>query len=123
MEDTENKKWNEQIQYVITRPKTILIMGLYFFLLAPITVFMGTGVGLILLATFFVISLLFPYWQPVFQIVRLIGNKNEVSPTLEKHKLKYYHFISLGIKTIFILYIYYVGTKILLEKGIENLIH
>ncbi|MBI5354155.1 MAG: hypothetical protein HZB50_16045 [Chloroflexi bacterium] len=123
MKETENEKWIEQFQNVIAKPKTILILGLYFFLITPITIFAGTGVGIIMFATFFSILWLFPYWQPAFKITRLIGNKNRVSSTLEKHKLKYYHFISLGIKIVFLFYLYYVGIKILMEKGIESLIH
>ena len=123
MKDIENEKWVEQIQNVIAKSKTILILGLWFFLITPITILMGTGAGIVMLATFFGVLWLFPYWPPAFLIVRLIGNKKEISPILEKHRLKYYHFISLGIKIIVILFMYYAGIKAIIEKGIGSLIH
>jgi hypothetical protein len=122
MDETENMEWIEQTQTVGTSPRVIIVLGLWFILITPITIFSGVGTGIIVLAIFFSFIWLFAYWQPIFLVMRFISGNKQTSPVLKKHELKYYHYISLGIKSIILLFMYHTGIRILPEKGFENLL-
>lgn len=122
MAEAENKQWIEQVQKVAITPGFIIGLGLWFLLITPITIFLGVGAGVIALAIFFSLIWLYPYWQPVFQIAHFISGRKEVPHILEKHQLKYFHYISLGIKIVVLLFLYYEGLRVLFEKGFGNLL-
>ena len=75
------------------------------------------GIFILFVAVFFGILWLVPYWQPAYSIIyRIVGDKS-ISPVLEPYqlKLKWWQYISVGIKLAFIAYILYVGFKLILK--------
>jgi hypothetical protein len=73
------------------------------------------GIFIIFVAVFFGILWLCPYWQPAYSIIyRIIGNKS-ISPLLGIGKLKWWQYISPGIKILFLVYILYVAIKLLFQ--------
>jgi hypothetical protein len=117
----DNQKWIEQIKTVTKSQRMRLILGLWFFLIStPLTIFFGVGVGIISIAIYFTILWLFPFWQPAFTIIYLISGNKDTSSIIEEHHLKIYHYFNLGIKIIFLLFLFYSGIRIIIEKGIAH---
>jgi hypothetical protein len=115
---SDNLKLIEQLKAVTKSQRVKLVLGLYFLLIsAPFTIFLGAGIGVISIAIYFTILWLFPYWQPAYTLMYLISGNKDVSPILERHDLKTYHYINLGIKIIFLLFLFYSGIRIILERG------
>jgi hypothetical protein len=73
------------------------------------------GIFIIFIVIFYTILWLFPYWQPAYSIVyRIVGN-NDISPTLEPLHMKWWQYISPGIRFVFLAYLLYIGINLLLK--------
>ncbi len=120
MQTTEDKRAN-QVKSLLLSPYAILKLIGFALIWQTIGLSLAFvfnfGIFIIFIAFFFAVLWLFPYWQPAYSIIyRIIGNNN-IPPNLEKYQFRseWWHFIPLGIKLAFLLYIFYIGIKIWIQ--------
>jgi hypothetical protein len=116
---TENDKWASQIQSLIFTPTAILKLIGASLLWQLIGVALGFAFNIGITIIFIVICLgilwLFPYWQPAYSIIyQIVGNKS-ISPFLESHKLKWWQYLSPGLKLLFLASVLYIAVKLILR--------
>ena len=120
MQITEDKP-ADQVKSLMLSPNAILKLvgiGLIWEAIGLILGFaFNFGIFFIFIVIFFATLWLFPYWQPAyFLFYRIIGNNN-ISPNLEYSQFifKWRRLISPGIRLVFLLYILYIGIKMILQ--------
>ena len=120
MQTTENKRAN-QVKSLILSPNAILKLIGIAIIWEIIGLILGFafnfGIFIIFVAIFFATLWLFPYWQPAYSVIyRIVGNNN-ISPNLEQDyfSFKWWRFVSLGIRLVFLLYILFIGIKMILQ--------
>jgi hypothetical protein len=77
--------------------------------------FHNAGISIIFTSLWFALIWLWPYWQPAYTIMYMIAGNKDISPILQKHQFKWWHYISPSIKVIFLIYLFYIGLKLVLK--------
>jgi hypothetical protein len=115
----EETKWARQIKSLFISPHAILKLTIVSILWFAAGVALGLyyNIGFLALSIFVFLFFMwfFPFLQPIFSIVYfIVGNKN-ISPRLESVRLTRVYTISLGVRVVFLVYLVYVGIKLLLK--------
>jgi hypothetical protein len=112
---TNEEQWASQVKSVISSPNALLKLvgvSVLWQIIGFGLAFINFGIFLVFIVVFFGVLWLFPYWQPAYSIIyHIAGNKN-ISPILENHKLKWWQFISLGIRLLFLALLLYYSIKL-----------
>ena len=116
MQDESIKQWQSQV-FSIFKPLAILRIVVAFLVLHAIGFILGQAFIIILIVSSFALLWLFPYWQPAYNLIHKISGARDVSPILTKRHLRWWKYISLGLRLAFVVYAVLYGIKILFEKG------